>query len=336
VSPRRLKEEFTSYYGRPILKEPTWEALDIAGYIFAGGLAGASSLLAAGAQHSGRPGLERSAKLTALTAISASVVALVHDLGRPDRFLNMLRVAKPTSPMSVGSWILSVYGPLAGATAASNVLGLLPRAGRLAGLGAAVTGTGVATYTAVLIGDTAVPTWHDAHDVLPFVFAGSAAASAGGVAAALSPVAEAGPARRMAVGGAVLETAMSMVMERRDHLSTETLHTGKAGRLLRLSKACTVGGAVGLALGGGKSRAVSALGGLAVAAGSALLRFGVFEAGRASTRDPKYVVVPQRERLGKQAEAQENGGQQPLEKAQPQPQRAGQGEGAGVSAASMV
>ncbi|WP_138413704.1 NrfD/PsrC family molybdoenzyme membrane anchor subunit [Sinomonas gamaensis] len=336
MSPRRQKEEFTSYYGRPILKEPTWEALDIAGYIFAGGLAGASSLLAAGAQHSGRPGLERSAKLTALTAISASVVALVHDLGRPDRFLNMLRVAKPTSPMSVGSWILSVYGPLAGATAASNVLGLLPRAGRLAGLGAAVTGTGVATYTAVLIGDTAVPTWHDAHDVLPFVFAGSAAASAGGVAAALSPVAEAGPARRMAVGGAVLETAMSMVMERRDHLSTETLHTGKAGRLLRLSKACTVGGAVGLALGGGKSRAVSALGGLAVAAGSALLRFGVFEAGRASTRDPKYVVVPQRERLGKQAEAQENGGQQPLEKAQPQPQRAGQGEGAGVSAASMV
>lgn len=291
------QEEFTSYYGRPILKEPTWETLDIAGYIFAGGLAGASSLLAAGAQHSGRPGLERSAKLTALTAISASVVALVHDLGRPERFINMLRVAKPTSPMSVGSWILSVYGPLAGATAISNVLGLLPRAGRLAGLGAAVTGTGVATYTAVLLGDTAVPTWHDAHDVLPFVFAGSAAASAGGVAAAFTPVAEAGPARRMAVGGAALETAMSLVMERRDHLSTETLHTGRAGKLLRLSKACTVGGAVGLALGGSRSRFVSAVSGLAVAAGSALLRFGVFEAGRESTRDPKYVVVPQRERL---------------------------------------
>lgn len=298
MSPRRQRnEEFTSYYGRPILKQPTWHALDIAGYIFAGGLAAASSMLAAGAQHSGRPALERSAKLTALTAISASVVALVHDLGRPERFVNMLRVAKPTSPMSVGSWILSVYGPLAGASALSNLTGVLPRAGRAAGVGAAVAGSAVATYTAVLLADTAVPTWHDAHEVLPFVFAGSAAASAGGVGAALSPVAQAGPARRMAVGGAVLETVMSLKMERSGDLSTETLHQGRAGTLLRLSKACTVGGAVGLALGGRHSRLVSAVCGASVAAGSALLRFGIFEAGKASTIDPKYVVVPQRERL---------------------------------------
>jgi hypothetical protein len=313
VSPRRARtEEFTSYYGRPVLKEPTWHAVDIAGYIFAGGLAGASSILAAGAQHTGRPRLERAAKLTALTAVSASVVALVHDLGRPERFLNMLRVAKPTSPMSVGSWLLSVYGPLAGASAASNVLGILPGAGRAAGLGAALTGAGVATYTAVLVGDTAVPTWHDAHEVLPFVFAGSAAASAGGLACALAPTAEAGPARRMAIGGAALETAMSLAMERSGKLSAETLHRGRAGTLMRLSKAFTAGGALGLALGGRSSRAVSVLSGAALAAGSALLRFGVFEAGRASTRDPKYVVVPQREQLdGKQREQLE--GKQPAQ-----------------------
>lgn len=304
MSPRRQPtDQFTSYYGRPILKEPTWHALDIAGYIFAGGLAGASSVLAAGAQHTARPRLERAAKLTALGAISASVVALVHDLGRPDRFVNMLRVAKPTSPMSVGSWILSVYGPLAGASAAANLLGIMPRAGRAAGVGAGIAGSAVATYTAVLIADTAVPTWHDAHAALPFVFAGSAAASAGGIAAALAPVGESGPARRMAVAGAALETAMSLAMERSGKLSAETLHQGKAGRLLRLSKACTAAGAVGLALGGRSSRAVSAVSGLAVAAGSALLRFGIFEAGRASTRDPKYVVVPQRERLAARQEA---------------------------------
>lgn len=298
MSPRReRKEEFTSYYGRPILKQPNWHAADIAGYIFAGGLAAASSMLAAGAQHSGRPALERRAKITALTAISASAVALVHDLGRPERFINMLRVAKPTSPMSMGSWILSVYGPLAGATAVSELFGILPRAGRAAGVGAAIAGSGVATYTAVLLADTAVPAWHDAHELLPFVFAGSAAASAGGLAAALSPVAETAPARRMAVGGVVLETAMSVLMERGAHLSTETFRRGRAGTLLRLSKACTVGGAVGLALGGRHSRVISAVCGLAVAAGSALLRFGIFEAGRASTLDPKYVVVPQRERL---------------------------------------
>ncbi|WP_369047267.1 NrfD/PsrC family molybdoenzyme membrane anchor subunit [Sinomonas sp. P10A9] len=304
MSPRRGRtEEFTSYYGRPILKEPTWQALDIAGYIFAGGLAGASSILAAGAQHTDRPGLERSAKLTALAAISASVVALVHDLGRPERFVNMLRVAKPTSPMSVGSWILSAYGPLAGATAAANVLGIFPRAGKAAGIGAGITGSAVATYTAVLLADTAVPTWHDAHERLPFVFASSAAASAGGLAAALAPIAQGQPARRMAIGGAAAEIALSVAVERSGNLSAETLHEGRAGVLLRLSKAFTVGGAVGLALGGRSSRGVSTLSGLAVAAGSALLRFGFFEAGRASTRDPKYVVVPQRERLAARQEA---------------------------------
>jgi hypothetical protein len=101
----------------------------------------------------------------------------------------------------------------------------------------------------------------------------------------------------MAIGGAAVETVMGLAMERSGKLSAETFHRGRAGTLLRLSKALTAGGAVGLALGGRSSRAVSALSGLALAAGSALLRFGVFEAGRASTRDPKYVVVPQRERL---------------------------------------
>lgn len=303
MSRRRERDEFTSYYGRPILKEPTWEAADIAGYIFAGGVAAASSMLAAGAQHSGRPGMERRAKLTAVGAISVSAAALVHDLGRPERFLNMLRVAKPTSPMSMGSWILSLYGPLAGVSAVSNVTGIFPGLGRACGLGAAVSGSAVATYTAVLLGDTAVPTWHDAHEVLPFVFASSAAAAGGGIAAALAPVREASPARRMAVAGALLETLMSLRMERSGHLSTETLREGRGGTLMRLSKAFTIGGAVGLALGGHRSRTVSIVGGLAVAAGSALLRFGVFEAGKASTRDPKFVVVPQRERLNAAEEA---------------------------------
>ena len=106
----------------------------------------------------------------------------------------------------------------------------------------------------------------------------------------------------MAIGGAAVETAMSFAMERSGRLSEETFHQGRAGTLLRLSKALTVGGAVGLALGGRSSRAVSAAAGLAVAAGSALLRFGIFEAGRASTLDPKYVVVPQRERLAARQE----------------------------------
>ncbi|RMI29201.1 NrfD/PsrC family molybdoenzyme membrane anchor subunit, partial [Streptomyces triticirhizae] len=139
--------EFTSYYGRPVLKVPAWEARDIAGYMFLGGLAGAGSTLAAAAQLTGRPATARALKLSSLGAISLSTVALVHDLGRPARFLNMLRVAKPTSPMSVGSWLLAGYAPAAGLAAASAATGLLPRLGTAATLAAGGLGPAVATYT---------------------------------------------------------------------------------------------------------------------------------------------------------------------------------------------
>jgi hypothetical protein len=115
--------EFTSYYGRPVIKEPVWEPVDVPSYLFFGGLAGASSVLAAGSQLSGHRELARVAKVTALGAISLSAVALVHDLGRPSRFVNMLRVFKPSSPMSVGSWLL--------AAAAAAAPGAVPAGTRL-------------------------------------------------------------------------------------------------------------------------------------------------------------------------------------------------------------
>ena len=93
----------------------------------------------------------------------------------------MLRVIKVTSPMSVGTWILSGYTPLALGAAASAVTGKLPRAGLAATLPAAVLGPAVASYTSVLLADIAVPAWHDAHRELPFVPAGSAVTAAGGL-----------------------------------------------------------------------------------------------------------------------------------------------------------
>jgi Polysulphide reductase, NrfD len=285
-----------SYYGRPVIKEPTWKARDVAGYLFLGGLAGASSALGAGAELTGRRRLARSTKLGALGAVSLSLAALVHDLGRPGRFLNMLRVAKPTSPMSVGSWLLAGYGPLAGAAAASEVSGLLPRVGRAAGVGAGVLGPAVASYTSVLIADTAVPAWHESRCELPFVFVGSGAAAAGGLAMLTTPHAETGPARRIAVAGAALDLAASQRMEAHAGLAGETFHEGKAGALLRAAKALTALGGVG-AVAGGRNRVTAGLSGLALLAGSACTRFGIFEAGRASARDPKYTVAPQRERL---------------------------------------
>src|SRR5581483_2635458 len=108
---------FASYYGRPIIKKPVWSELDIAGYLFTGGVAAGSALIAAGADLTGRPAMRRSARLVSLAALSLSGVALVHDLGRPERFYNMLRVLKPTSPMSVGSWLLTAFAAPLGAAA---------------------------------------------------------------------------------------------------------------------------------------------------------------------------------------------------------------------------
>ena len=310
---------FTSYYGRAIVKPSPWEN-DIPAYLFAGGLAAGSSLLAAGADLTGREALRRSGRLGAIGALTFSMVALVHDLGRPERFLNMLRVAKLTSPMSVGTWILSIYGPFAGAAAATELVGMLPagyRRGPLrlaayvdrpAGLLAGFLAPPVAAYTAVLLSNTSTPSWHAAYRELPFVFVGSAAAASGGFALVTAPRHETGPARRMAVGGAVLELVAERQMERSMGMTAEPLHTGKAGRLMQASKALTAAGAVG-ALFSGRSRALGVLSGAALLAGSACTRFGVFEAGQESARDPKYTVVPQRERVdrGEPVRYNENG-----------------------------
>ena len=299
--------EFTSYYGRPILKASPWEK-DIPAYLFMGGVAAGSSLLAAGADLTGRSAMRRTGRLGSIVALSLSMGALVHDLGRPERFYNMLRVAKPTSPMSVGTWILTAYGPFAGLAAAAELRGLLPGrlawAGRLlgvaarpAGVAAALVAPAVASYTAVLLTDTATPSWHSAHQHLPFVFVGSASAASGGLAMLGSPVHEAGPARRLAVGGALLELAVEHRMEQAMGITAEPLHEGTPGRLIRASKAFTLAGVVGTLLLGGRSRLGAVLSGGCLLAGSACLRFGVFEAGQESARNPRYVVVPQRERL---------------------------------------
>ncbi len=121
------KVSFRSYYGRPVVKPSPWK-MDIPAYLFLGGRAGGSSLLAAGSDLTGRLGLRRTARVTALAAIGISFGALVHDLGRPARFHHLLRVAKVTSPMSVGTWILSVYGPLVRLAAVSEMAEHLPPA----------------------------------------------------------------------------------------------------------------------------------------------------------------------------------------------------------------
>ncbi len=296
--------EFESYYGRQIIKTPTWKTPDVPLYLFLGGAAGASAVLAEGAALSGNQPLERVARLAAASGAGLGTVFLIHDLGRPERFLHMLRVFKVTSPLSVGSYILAPFSALAAAAAGSHVTGVLPRLGRLAGVGAAAFGPPLVTYTAALFANTAVPAWHEAYRELPFVFAGSGASAAGGIAMLFAPLDSVVPARRMAVLGAGVELTSSELLKRRLGMLAEPYEQGRAGMLMRTASRMTAGAAA-VSLLGRRSRLVTALCGATYVAASAITRFGVFEAGLASARDPKYIVIPQRARLAEREAARE-------------------------------
>ncbi|MEE6177151.1 NrfD/PsrC family molybdoenzyme membrane anchor subunit [Mycobacterium sp. 050134] len=307
--------EFASYYGRPVVKPPPW-GHEVAAYLFLGGVAGGSGLLAAGAQLTGRDTLRRNARLSALVAVMLGAVALVKDLGRPERFVNMLRTVKLTSPMSIGSWILSFFSAGIGIAAVSEVdrmtgeripLGPLRCALRAvegpAGLGAAVFAPPLAVYTAVLLTDTATPTWNAAYRDLPFVFVSSASLAASGLAMITTPVAEAGPARRLAVMGAASDLISARFTEHRmDPVTREPLHHGTPGRLLSWSERLAAAGGLGALL-GGRHRGVAVASGLALLTASAMLRFGFFEAGLESARDPRYTIEPQNRRLAERRAA---------------------------------
>jgi len=226
-----------------------------------------------------------------------SAVALVHDLGRPGRFINMLRVFKPTSPMNVGSWLLAGYGPAAGLAAVTSTTGWFPRIGSVATAGAAVLGPLVASYTGALIADTSVPAWHDGYRELPFLFVASGASAAGGAATFTSPVAGNGPARAVGVAGAVIELAVTKLMEKRQGMVAEPYHSGASGNLMRAAEVVTGVGAAVTGLWGGRSRKLATLGGAGLVVGSALTRFGIFKAGMESAHDPRYTVEPQRHRI---------------------------------------
>ncbi|MDQ1433211.1 MAG: hypothetical protein QOF59_27 [Actinomycetota bacterium] len=289
--------DFTSYYGKPVLNAPTWEALDIAGYLFLGGLAGGSSLVAAGAQATGLRGLARIAKIGSTTAAALSLVGLIHDLGRPTRFLNMLRMFKPTSPMSVGSWILFAYVPASAGATVLDLADRLPMIGGLATGGAAVLAPALASYTAALISNTAVPAWHEGRHELPFVFVASSAMAAAGLGLLAAPGAETAAVRRLGIGAGVAELALSETMERRTGMVGESFRTGRAGKYRRAARALVGAGVLGTLVARERGGLLSRAAGAALLAGSACTRFAIFEAGVESARDPRYTIVPQRERL---------------------------------------
>ena len=306
--------EFRSYYGQAIVKPAPWKH-EIPGYFFVGGVAGGSGLIGTWAHTVGLMTLRRNARYAALAGTAVSGGLLVADLGRPARFLNMMRTVKLTSPMSVGAWILAGFGVSSGVAAFSEVCGaiginqwlgredfrgLVALTVKMAGAAGSVLSAAFAaplvSYTAVLLSDTATPTWREAYRELPFVFVFSANAAAAGLAMVTTPTSQTRAVRTLAVGASAIETAAFLAMQKRLGLLAEPLHHGHAGTLLTAAKVLTVAGAAGAALLGHR-RAAAVVSGLALMAGSACIRFGVFEAGIESAKDPKYTVIPQRQRL---------------------------------------
>jgi formate-dependent nitrite reductase membrane component NrfD len=258
-----------NYYDLPILKPPVW-TWEVPVYFFVGGAAGAAAVIAAAARFTGADRkLVRDARWIAAGGAAISGPLLVADLGRPGRFLNMLRVFKPRSPMSVGAWTLAAFG--ASSTGAALFKG---RLGDAAAIAAAATGLVMSTYTGVLLSATAIPVWSKQKRVLPILFGASAVASA---AALLELRGHSEPAlNALGFAAAVAETALT---PRRAHAAGEItalaaqIFSGPLPALLRLASL--------------KSKRLRR-----VAAGSALLgalltRFAWVEAGKASARDSR-------------------------------------------------
>lgn len=298
-----------SYYGRPIVKAPPWD-YKISAYLFLGGVAGGSAMLAAGADVIGFEKLRRNTRLTALAGTVAGTGFLIMDLGRPERFHHMMRTFKPSSPMNMGTWILATFGTGAGVIAAAEVdrmtgeklpLGplrkLLHLAETPAGGLAALLGAPLASYTGALLADTAVPTWNAARDNLSYLFVSSAAMASSGVALMATPTTQTRPARVFATVGAASELYFSEKLTEPMHpAEAEPLKTGKPGQKLRWAKRLTIVGGIGAALLSG-NRIAAIASGAALTGASLLTRLAIMDAGINSTKDPRHVVEPQKARL---------------------------------------
>lgn len=275
-----------TYYDRPALKEPVW-IWTIPTYFLVGGIAGASMTLGLAVQMFGGRrlrGFDERCRWTGAVLGGIGSALLIADLGRKGRFLFMLRVFRPTSPMSVGSWVLALATPLSAGSA------ILPRPfDRLLGVGAGALGMPLATYTAVLISNTAVPLWNSARRTMPLLFGASSIASM----AALFHFMNLGErerriVRRFGLIGQATELLAAAAVERDIHKVprvAKPLRDGFSGFLWEAATVCTASALV-MSLLPGEGRKKRMFTGALGLLGGACVRFGIFYAGKRSARDP--------------------------------------------------
>lgn len=294
-SPIPVASVETGYYGIHLLKEPQW-SWEIPIYFFVGGAAGAAAVVAEVARMTGtEAGLVNDARTVAAIGSILSPALLVSDLGVPSRFLNMLRVFKVQSPMSVGVYVVSLFAPSATAAKIANWI-RQNRSGKMlrtiestAGLFAALIGLAMATYTGVLIGATAIPVWNENIDTLPVHFALS------GLVAGVSAIQLMGheqnrALRILGIAASAGETAVGVKLELEGKPANEAVKKGLSGAITRLGGILC--GPLPLAfrvaaMFANKSRSKDLVRAACAAslAGSLLTRIGWIRAGHRSARD---------------------------------------------------
>lgn len=299
----RVSGSDTTYYDRPMLKPSVW-SIDIPIYYFLGGAAGAALSLGAAIQLA-VPSEHR--ELRRLSAIchwigiigsTAGAGFLIHDLGRPSRFIYMMRVFRPTSPMNMGSWILSGAAPTAIATGLLlNRKGWLGSVGEVCGYISGVFGAALATYTGVLVSNTAIPIWQESRKWMPVLFAASGAAAAGSII----DVTYSGSAGRhigrvFGAAGRVAELSATAMVERaasRVPRVGEPLRRGRASFLWKAATALTAASLTLSVLPVPRRKRSIAAGALGIA-GSCCMRLAVQYIGNVSARDPRAAFQQQR------------------------------------------
>jgi formate-dependent nitrite reductase membrane component NrfD len=277
----------TGYYGLPVLKKPVW-TWEVPAYFFVGGTAGAAAVIASAARMAGgRPDLVRDARWIAAAGGAMSPPLLVSDLGRPERFLNMLRVFKLQSPMSVGAWTLVAFSNASAAAAFFDAVqrstgGRVPVRvlGDAAEMLAAATGLVLSTYTGVLIGATAIPAWSENVKILPVHFAAS---SVGAAVSILELMGHDDPAlNALGAGAATVETLIGASLELRDREALVPLKEDFSGTITRVGGVLSGPLPLALRLIGGRSRRLRQAAAVSTIVGSLLTRVGWLAAGRAS------------------------------------------------------
>ena len=287
------------YYGEPVVKPPVW-TWEIPLYFFFGGIGGMSAVIALGAFLFHHVDLARAAMwIAAIAGAVLSPILLIMDLGRPHLFLNMLRVFKHRSAMSVGAWILTAFGTcaVAGLIAlelqAHQILPdlfdqLLHSVAGIFIFAAAIFGTLLATYTGVLIGATAIPAWFLHRTLLPIHFG---TAGLGSAAAVLELLGHRIPALNF-IGfyAAAVETALLIWLSFAKHGAADrAIHEHGSGWLIRIGE--VFNGPLALLLrffGFIPWAAISFL------AGALVSRFGWIAVGKVSGVDPESVFAAER------------------------------------------